>query len=179
VVLFTFLKRLPFFALWVLAFLFGGWIYLGDRFAAWLLRHSHKTEYVLKGGCARTGQCCRSLALQYPRSWVRRTWLVRILKTWYAQVFNFHYLGTVNENWLVFECHYLKNGNTCGIYPYRPKLCREFPVTPRFGHGRLHKGCGFWFTKRSEAGTFQEAMDRQGHEQERREYFSEGQGTTP
>lgn len=156
-----------------MAFLFGSVIYLSDRLAAWILRLHRRSEYVLKGGCARTGQCCRNLALQFPKSWLKQEWLVKFITGWYRQVFNFHYIGRVHGNWLVFECHYLKNGDTCGIYPYRPKLCREYPLTPLMGHGRLHKGCGFWFVKRQDEGSFQESLERQAHEQERAEYLRE------
>lgn len=170
----AYFKALPRFILWIYAFFFGGVIYLSDRLAMVLLRTARKSEYVRRGGCQNTGMCCRSLAIEIPRSWARRSWLVRGLRGWYRSGFNFHSLGTLHGNWLVFECHHLRPDNRCGIYPYRPKLCREFPVTPLFGHGRLHKGCGFWFAKRSELGTFQEALLAKQHDRERRDYLNQG-----
>jgi len=167
-----FIKALPRFFIWMLAFLFGGAIYLTDKFAYWLLRLHKRSEYVRRGHCQMTGMCCRNLAIEIPKFLARRSWFVNFIKGWYRSIFNFHALGTLQENWLVFECHYLTADNQCGIYPYRPKLCREYPLTPLFGHGRLHKGCGFWFTKRSELGTFKEKMAEKGHEQERLEYLS-------
>jgi Fe-S-cluster containining protein len=116
--------------------------------------------------------CCKSLAIEIPLFVARWPWAVKLIHGWYRSIFNFHYLGTLKENWLVYECHYLRKDNTCGIYPYRPKLCREFPLTPLFGHGGLHKGCGFWFAKRSELGTFREKLTEQAHAQERVEYLS-------
>lgn len=169
----AFIRCLPRFLAWVLAFVLGSCIYLGDWLAyRFLLIHRH-SEYVRMGGCARTGQCCRNLALEIPRSWARQPWVVKLFTAWYRAVFNFHFLGINRDNWLVFECHYLKNGNVCSIYPYRPKLCREFPLIPRFGHGRLHKGCGYYFARRSEVGKFGEVMARREHERERLEYLSE------
>ena len=172
-VILHFIKALPRFFVWILAFEFGSLIYFGDWFAYHLLRFHKRSEYVVKGGCARTGQCCKDLALQMPKSWVKHPRLVKLINAWYRNIFNFHYRGTINENWLVYECHYLKNGNTCGIYPYRPKLCREFPLVPLFGHGRLHKGCGFWFAKRNELGGFGETLVQKEHEAERAEYLQE------
>ena len=175
-VFWTFLKALPRFYVWVLAFEFGSVIYLSDKFAYHLLRYPKRSEYVLKGGCARSGQCCRNLALQIPKSWAKRPKIAGLFNWWYRKIFNFHYLGTIYENWMVYECHYLKNGDTCGIYPYRPKLCREFPLTPLFGHGRLHRGCGFWYLKRSDQGGFQEELAKKEHEQGRREFlYGEGE----
>jgi Fe-S-cluster containining protein len=169
-----FLKALPRFFCWVLAFLFGSAIYLGDKIAYLLLFYSRRTEFVRRGGCARTGQCCRNLALQVPNAWARRPWIVKIFNAWYRAIFNFHYLGTINQNWLVYECHYLKNGNLCSIYPYRPKLCREFPLTPLFGHGNLHKGCGYYFLQRGEIGKFREKLVEKEHEAERQAYLFQG-----
>lgn len=167
---------MPRFLCWILAFVFGSVIYLADRLAYRILRMHRRSEYVLKGGCARTGQCCRNLALQVPGFVARRAWMTRLFNAWYRSIFNFHYLGTIYGNWMVYECHYLKNGDTCGIRPYRPKICREFPLVPLFGHGRLHRGCGFWFMKRSEQGGFQEKLSQQEHEQGQREFlYGEGE----
>lgn len=165
------LKVLPRFFCWTLAYVFGSCIYLGDRFAYYLLFFPKPTEFVVRGACARTGQCCRSLAIQIPRSWAKRPRVVKVFNAWYRSIFNFHYLGILYDNWLVYECHYLKDGTVCSVYPYRPKLCREFPITPLFGHGRLHKGCGFWFVKRTDLGTFRGTLREKEHEQERRSYL--------
>lgn len=164
------LKVLPRFFVWILAFIFGMLIFLGDKFAYHLLRYHKKAEYVRRGGCQKTGMCCRNLAIEIPMFAAKWPWFVRMTHVWYRAIFNFHSLGTLQKNWLVYECHYLTKQNTCGIHPYRPKLCREFPLTPLFGHGRLHKGCGFWFVKRSEERTFQGKLVEKAHEQERLEY---------
>lgn len=163
---------MPRFFIWTYVFFFGFWIYIGDLLAQKILVYSRRTEFIRQGSCQRTGQCCRNLAIQIPRSWAKRPKIVRLFNAWYRSIMNFHYLGTINENWLVFECHYLKNNNTCGVYPYRPKLCREFPLVPLFGHGRLHKGCGFWFLKRSEQGKFGAQLTKQAHDLERQEYLN-------
>ena len=168
----SWLKSLPRFLAWTLAYVFGGCIYLGDRLAHKVLLLGKRTEFVRRGACARTGQCCRNLALQVPTSWAKRPWAVRLFNAWYRSIFNFHYQGTINKNWLVYECHYLKDGHICSIYPYRPKLCREFPLTPLFGHGLLHKGCGYYFVKRDEVGTFREKLIEQEHIQERSQYMA-------
>jgi Fe-S-cluster containining protein len=168
----AFIKTLPRFAVWVLGFVFASCIYLGDWAAYRVLFIHRRSQYVRMGGCARTGQCCRNLALEIPKSWAKHPWVVRLFVAWYRSIFNFHFLGMNQENWMIFECHYLRNGNVCSIYPYRPKLCREFPLMPLFGHGRLHKGCGFYFVKRDNLGTFAGTMTKNQHEQERREYLA-------
>jgi Fe-S-cluster containining protein len=168
----AFLKILPRFAVWVLAFTFGFCIFLGDWLAYCILFIHRRSQYVRMGGCARTGQCCRNLALEIPKSWAKRPWVVSLFTRWYRTIFNFHFRGMQQDGWMVFECHHLRDGNVCSIYPYRPKLCREFPLVPLFGHGRLHKGCGFYYLKRSEQGTFAQALAEQNHGRERREYLA-------
>lgn len=159
-----------------MAFFFSWWLSLGHFVAGKLLFYKKRTEYVVRGGCERTGQCCRNLAIEIPASWAKRSKIVALFNLWYRTVFNFHSVGVIYGNWLVYECHYLKSNAdktkySCGIYPYRPKLCREFPIVPWFGHGRLHKGCGFWFLKRSEVGQFGEALAKQSHDLEREQYL--------
>jgi hypothetical protein len=44
-------------------------------------------------------------------------------------------------------------------------------LVPHFGHGRLHKGCGYYFVERSQLGKFGEVLARQDHEKERAEYL--------
>ncbi|MCB1215479.1 MAG: YkgJ family cysteine cluster protein [Deltaproteobacteria bacterium] len=167
----TLIKRLPAFFLWVFAFMAGMMIYYSDRLAAYLLKHQNRTEYLLKGGCAQTGQCCQAIALELPKSWVASPKIRRFFLLFYQKVFNFHFLGVNEASWLIFECHYLRPNQTCGIYPFRPKLCREFPLIPFKGHGRLHKGCGFWFAKKSDLGGFGEKLAQQMHEKEREDYL--------
>jgi Fe-S-cluster containining protein len=168
----AFIKILPRFFVWILAFVFGRCIYWGDWLAYRLLYSHRRSQFVRMGGCARTGQCCRNLALEIPKSWAKRPWILRLFAGWYRAIFNFHFLELNQESWMVFECHHLKNGKVCSIYPYRPKLCREFPLLPLFGHGRLHKGCGFYFVKRDALGTFAETLAKNEHEQDRREYLA-------
>ncbi len=173
----TYLKALPRFFLWSYAFFFGVLVSFSQRWVSFLLRTKKDSQYVLRGACQKTGMCCRSLAIEIPHSWGRRAWLVKAVRIWYREVFNFHSLGMLYGNWLVFECHHLRPDHTCGIYPYRPSLCREFPLTPLWGHGQLHKGCGFWFVKREDLGTFQEKLSEFEHEHERREYLRKGADT--
>ncbi len=166
-------KTLPLFYLWCLVFLLQMTIYWSDKIAWKLLRYDKKTRYVRKGGCQRTGMCCRDLAVEIPQSWARWSCFVRAFNAWYRNVHRFEPVGTVNGNLLQFDCQYLTKQNTCGVYPFRPKLCREYPMVTMFGHARVHKGCGFWFVEREKLGSFEEKLKSEEHEGERREYLAE------
>jgi hypothetical protein len=50
---------------------------------------------------------------------------------------------------LVYSCNYLTPEMTCGIQRFKPKLCRDFPQQKWRGFTKLHKGCGFYFEKKT------------------------------
>ena len=169
------LSRLLLFELWVLVFTCHMAVYAGDRFAWFLLGRERKSRYVRRGACARTGLCCRTLGIELPESWVRRPRVVAFFQRWYALVHNFQPIGPPQGRLLPLSCGYLRDGHTCGIYPFRPKLCREYPQVSLFGKVELHRGCGYWFVERAKLGTFEERLLREQHEAERREYARAGE----
>lgn len=105
------------------------------------------TEYIRISGCAQTGQCCQAIGMGFPRWWRKMPWLLNITKAWHGLRYNFKAYGD-KDNLLVYHCLYLKDGKTCGIQRFKPKLCRDFPKTPLFGFTKLHKGCGYSFIRR-------------------------------
>ena len=123
-----------------------------------LIRLIKKTEYVRKGSCQMTGQCCRAIGMQFPAAWHKRTRMLNLIKKWHYLRYNFTYIGTHN-NMLVYECNYLTHDNKCGIQRFKPALCRDFPKTPLFGVTKLHKGCGFYFARRG-ASEFEKVLNK-------------------
>ena len=118
-----------------------------------------KPEYIRRGQCQHSGTCCRHLGMQIPEPWMRRPWLVRYLVWWHRYRFNFQYLGKTEEI-LIYECDYITKGNLCSIYKWRPRLCRDFPKVQLWGFSKLHRGCGFRFTRRGRA-DFVETLERE------------------
>lgn len=127
--------------------LIEGFIGVCDWIAMKIITVFKKPEYVRKGACQMTGQCCRAIGMEFPKSWHKFPKLLNLVKRWHYLRYNFTYLGTTG-NMLVYECNYLTKDNKCGIHPVRPKLCRDYPKLPLFGYTKLHKGCGFSFQKR-------------------------------
>lgn len=126
-----------------------------------ILRLLFKTEFVRRGGCAQTGQCCRAIGIEVPRRWLRYPRLIRAIQAWHFLRYNFSSDGT-QDNLLVYTCNYLTDDNRCGIQRFKPKLCRDFPATPWRGFTKLHKGCGFYFEKRSGKDFGRALRQRQG-----------------
>lgn len=165
------LGRLFLFELWVLVFSCHMMVYACDRLMFRLLGYGKRSRFVRKGQCERSGLCCQSLGIELPPSWVRRPRVVAFFRAWYARIHNFQSLGPPQGRLLPFACNYLTADKTCGIYPFRPKLCREYPNGGFFGKVELHRGCGYWFVEREKQGSFEETLIRENHQSERREFL--------
>lgn len=164
------------FDLWAMVFVFQ-WILRGsDRLAAKLFRQERRSQFILRGQCRRTGLCCQTLGIELPASWLKHPRIVVFFQRWYALVHNFQTVGPPQGQLLPLSCGYLREGNVCAIYPYRPKLCRDYPQTGLFGKIQLHRGCGFWFVPRDKQGGFEEKLLREQHESERRNYLRNPDG---
>src|SRR5262249_11501893 len=153
-----FFAGLPIFYTWVFVFLCQVSVHQAERLAWKILRYDKKSRFVRMGHCARTGLCCQTLAVELPASCLRRPWVVAFFQRYYALVHNFQPVGPPQGLLLPLSCGHLRDGHICSIYPYRPKLCREYPQLSFFGQVELHKGCGFWFLERSKLGSFEEKL---------------------
>jgi Fe-S-cluster containining protein len=143
-----------------LFFIIEGIISLMENLSYQILHLFWKTEYVRKGECQMTGQCCRAIGMELPRSWYRYPRLIHFVTKWHELRYHFTFLRR-QDKLLVYECQYLKN-NRCGIHLVKPKLCRDFPKTKLFGITKLHKGCGYQFVKRG-GKSFEEVLRNQAH----------------
>lgn len=139
--------------------------YLGGLFfhymelvANWFLGINKKTEYVLKGSCNKCGRCCHLLAVQYPKFFERLPIVVNTLIKWHQFRYNFMFRGK-EEYHLLYECNWLLEGGRCKIYPFRPRLCREYPKMGFFGHPLRHAECGFYFERRDGKNSFDDILE--------------------
>jgi Fe-S-cluster containining protein len=129
-------------------FVFEGIFTLVETIQYVLLRIVFKPEFARRGGCQRTGQCCRAIGIEAPVSWFSHPRLIRGIQAWHFLRYNFRAEGR-QGNLIVYSCGYLTPDNLCGIQRFKPKLCRDFPPTPWRGITKLHKGCGFYFEKKN------------------------------
>lgn len=143
------IRNLLRFNTWLFFDTLGLFVYCFDKMARTLLRLDHKTEYLRKGQCRNTGQCCHNIGIGLPNSMIQINWINRAVIAYYEFIHNFEFKFITDSRFLVFKCRHLRPDHLCGIYPFRPKLCREFPQAPLFGKKFLHPGCGFSFEKRN------------------------------
>lgn len=143
-----------------LVFAAGFFFYVMEEGANRLVGAFAKTQYARKGSCNRCGRCCRLLALEMPHYISRREYLVRFLIWWHKVGLNFHFEGK-EKNWLIYSCAYLNDGDkpSCRIYPFRHRLCRQYPKQPLYGHPKTHKECGFRFKRRDGKPSFDEILE--------------------
>lgn len=163
------IKSLPRFCAWAVVFTLHMIIFFGDKIAWKLLRGERKGQYVRMGSCQKSGVCCKMIGIGFPRYWLKSRWIVKTIHWYMRFIHNFYPQGTTVDKMLVFECRNLTPDNSCGIYPFRPKICREFPFVTLSSHSKLYKGCGYWFIERNKLGTFEEKMAASEHEKNRRE----------
>ncbi len=82
--------------------------------------------------CLSCANCCKTTGPLFTRSDIGRISKYLGLK---PQQFTDQYLREDEDGDLVLQetpCHFLDEDNSCSIYDFRPKACREFPHTDQF-----------------------------------------------
>lgn len=108
-----------------------------------LLRHIKKPRYRLEGACQKRGACCTQIIADPPRYLKQRPRLLRVFVLFHRWMHNFQLRARGPLGELVFRCGYLQPNGGCGIYRWRPRLCRVYPVLPFFTAPKLLPGCGY------------------------------------
>lgn len=101
-----------------------------------------KPRYEIRGSCDKRGVCCTQILGNPPR-FVKRSFLLQWFANYHRIMHNFHVVARGPDQELIFRCGHLKTDGRCGIYRYRPRLCRNYPVLPFFEPPRLLPGCGY------------------------------------
>lgn len=129
------------FYLWLFVFPFAAIIYFVDK-----LHFKNKSRNMQKqvvGKCKMRGVCCKNIGISLPRKYCMSLFWEKLLwRPYFYWVHNFHHLDTIDKT-MIFSCGHLDQNGLCTIYPYRPKLCREFPRSTIHQQSDLHPGCGF------------------------------------
>lgn len=137
----------------------GLFIHCMEKLADGLLGVGRKTQYVREGRCTCCGVCCRSIAIRIPPFAVRRKWLVRLISGWHRYRYNFVMIDLDVDNDIIYKCLHQRPDGSCGIYLFRPRLCREYPKQKLYGRPEVYPSCGFYFVRRQKGDIFQKVMD--------------------
>jgi hypothetical protein len=74
---------------------------------------------------------------------VKKTRLLGVFLAWHRLAHNFHLAGRGPNGQVILACGHLRADGRCGIYRWRPLLCRNYPAVPFFDPPPLLPGCGF------------------------------------
>lgn len=125
--------------IWILFFPFIHLDLAMQKIAKWFIRPPFKRI----GKCKKRGNCCYYILLKKsrgPLGWISLFWNTQINGFYKrgGEVFD-----TEGKERIVMGCRYLKDDGSCKIYPFRPVVCRKWPVIEHFGYPKILKGCGF------------------------------------
>lgn len=117
-------------------------IILIDLFCLKIVQKIIKPRYELHGECHKRGVCCQQILGDPPR-WIKQTRLLQLFAVYHKVFHNFTAVARGPNDEVIFSCGHLQSDGRCGIYRYRPRLCRNYPVLPFFEAPKLMPGCGY------------------------------------
>lgn len=113
-----------------------------ELFAINIVRYLHPPRFVLTGGCHKRGVCCTQIVGDPPQ-FIKRTFLMRAWLAMHRVLHNFHPAGEGPDGQVIFRCSHLLASGKCGIYRFRPFICRNYPVVPYYNMPPILPGCGY------------------------------------
>ena len=115
-----------------------------------LVQQIIRPPFVLQGDCHECGDCCRSI-LGVPPKFIRKTRLMTLYLTYHRIAHRFTPREIGEEGEVFFECGHLQSDGRCGIYWFRPLLCRNYPIMPFYHAPSLLPGCSYRIAPRAVA----------------------------
>jgi hypothetical protein len=119
-----------------------------DLGCMWALQKVIKPSYEIRGSCDKRGVCCKHIIGDPPR-FIKKSFLLRLYAGYHAAMHRFAVVARGPNDELIFACGHLQTDGRCGIYRYRPRLCRHYPILPFFGMPKLLPGCGYTVVPRA------------------------------
>jgi len=113
-----------------------------DLQALKVLQKAVPPRYVVRGGCQKRGLCCTQI-VGNPPNFVKKSVLLKLFAVYHRVVHNFSVVGRGVDDSLIFRCGHLRSDGRCGIYRYRPLICRNYPVLPFYEAPPILPGCGY------------------------------------
>ena len=109
-----------------------------------------KPEFVLLGSCHRCGECCEQIVSD-PPNWLKNSSLLRFYLLFHELTHSFKATHRGPNGEVIFRCGHLLSDGGCGIYHFRPLLCRNYPRIPQMGAPNLLPNCSYQYAPRSVA----------------------------
>ena len=105
---------------------------------------NQKNLFVRTGKCVKCGNCCRDIGILLDGVKISKQQEFDTLVKQESVYGIFIKTGEATDGSWIFRCSKLKENNKCGIYLFRPIICRGYPHSYLGPLGaRLHKECGY------------------------------------
>lgn len=119
------------------------WVFINLELAALkLIQAIVRPEFVVQGECHRCGACCEHIVGDPPR-FIKNTGLLAIYLAWHRLAHRFTPTHRGPNAEIIFSCGHLQNDGRCGIYRFRPLICRNYPVVPYYSAPGLLPDCTY------------------------------------
>ena len=119
------------------------WVFINlELVALRLIRAIVRPEFVVQGDCLRCGACCEHIVGDPPR-WIKETKLLSIYVAYHKVAHRFRPIHRGPNGEVIFSCGHLQDDGRCGIYRFRPLICRNYPVIPYYGVPGLLPDCTY------------------------------------
>lgn len=120
-----------------------------DNYLTNLTKRFFPKRYKLAGKCRQCGNCCRQIVLTMTPAQIRSKLFTDLSVRWTSWLFGFRLLEIDHEDHsLVFDCRNQTLEGKCGVYCWRPNVCRNYPLVDYFDEPKFLPGCGFTAVKR-------------------------------
>lgn len=119
------------------------WLFINLELAALkLIRVVMRPEFVIQGDCLRCGACCEHIVGDPPRI-IKNTKLLPIYLAYHRFAHKFRPTHRGPNGEIIFSCGHLQHDGRCGIYRFRPLICRNYPVIPYYNTPGLLPDCTY------------------------------------
>ncbi|MDP7038656.1 MAG: YkgJ family cysteine cluster protein [Myxococcota bacterium] len=99
-------------------------------------------KYALIGECVSCGECCKAIYGD-PPAFIKNSKLLALYIGYHQIAHNFSVRGRGPKDEVIFSCNHLQSDNRCGIYFWRPFLCRNYPLRPLYTQLNLLPLCSY------------------------------------
>jgi len=117
---------------------------LTDNIVSNLAKSPFRTKWCLEGKCNKCGKCCQEIGLKIDPRLLSSKFITNIIVRWISWLFDFYLIGIDHKRlYLFFGCKHKMPDGTCGVYKWRPSVCRNYPIIDYFEEPALFPECGY------------------------------------
>ena len=119
------------------------WVFINlELLALRIIRLVIRPEFLIQGECLRCGACCEHIVGDPPK-FIKETKLLSVYLAYHRLTHRFRAISRGPNGEVIFSCGHLQDDGRCGIYRFRPLICRNYPVIPYYSVPGLLPDCTY------------------------------------